>query len=200
MSRTDRLGRTKFIRRIMNKLIVSGMLAGALVFGAMSVSASEMDPVVSSSSKEKVMQKVDTIKTSATERPNVIVVAVDTNGKETYYAGSTSVDKDAVEKDKDAAAKAIEEIVTDKNRIKKPSQSKDEMDSANSTPQWFYVGFCGIGIGLGWAPCGYHYVHTYYPPEPVVVYHHPVYYHRPGPPHHWRPHPCYHHHYRFYWA
>lgn len=167
------------------------MLTSCLLMGALTMTAlaSEMDPLPATKSK------VESVQASAKDSSNVIVVKVDETGKETYYAGQTTLSKDAIKSKSSAAEAAIAEIVTDKNQIPKPgTQSKDEMDQTTSTPQWFYVGFGGLGVGLGWAPSYYWYSYTYCP----------SYYYRPAPC--YRPvygYPRHHgprHHYRFYWC
>lgn len=179
----------------MKKIYANGMLASALLCGVLTLTAvaSEMDPALVGTSAKSSSNTA--IQVASQEQPNVIVVAVDENGKETYYAGKTTVAKETIERDKSSAEKAVAEIVTDKNQITNPGNiSKDEMDQTTSTPQWFYVGFSGLGVGIGWAPCNYWYSYTYYPAYA------PCY--RPclPPPGH-RP---YGHgprrHYRFYWC
>jgi len=172
--------------KIMN---ANRMWTSALVIGALTIAAaaSEMDPA-------PAVSKVNTnIQTAAQSNPNVIVVKVDENGKETYYAGTTTISKDAVQSESSSADEVIAEIVADKNLITKPgAQSMDEMDQTTSTPQWFYFGFAGLGVGLGWAPSYYCYTYTYYP----TYYYRPVHY-RPVYSYRYR-YPRYH--YRFYWC
>ncbi len=180
----------KHRHHVMIKMYANRMWTSALVIGALTVAAaaSEMDPT------PVVSEAKTAIQPAAQNNPNVIVVKVDENGKETYYAGKTTVSKDAVQDKSSSADDVIAEIVSDKNLITKPgAQSKDEMDQTTSTPQWFYIGFGGLGVGIGWAPSYYWYSHTYYPTyyyRPVRHYY-PVY-SRP----YWHPR-C---HYRFYWC
>lgn len=177
----------------MKRIYVTGLLLSTLITGmtVVGIASSEMDPTP--------VKKQDSISAqSRTEgKPNVIIVKIDENGNETYYAGQTQVTKEAVKDSNTDAEKAIQEIVTDKNRISKPRTdvSKDEMDQANSTPQWFYIGtgIPGLRFGLGWGVCGYRYYYTYCPPPPPRF--------RPLPPPCWGPRPYYRPVvYRFYWC
>jgi hypothetical protein len=114
----------------MIKMYANRMWTSALVIGALTVAAaaSEMDPT------PVVSEAKTAIQPAAQNNPNVIVVKVDENGKETYYAGKTTVSKDAVQDKSSSADDVIAEIVSDKNLITKPgAQSKDEMDQTTST-------------------------------------------------------------------
>lgn len=166
-----------------NKMLICALFLSAATW--MAVASSEMDPMPKK--VETSPGKVIANQTSS----NVIIVDVDENGNETYYAGRTTVAKEAIENDGAMAEKAIAEIVTDKNLITKPeTKSNDEMDQANSIPQWFY-----FGIGFNFAPSWYGYTYTYCPPAPYY-YCRPVPYYRPV----WHHYPHHRHHYRFYWC
>ena len=161
-----------------NRMLLTALLAGALTLSTLPLKASdELDPRPTAPETAAITP----------DAPNVVIVQIDENGKETCYAGKTTATRDSIRKNNAAAAKAVAEVVTDANIISDPGiDSGDELDRVSSTPNWFYIGFGGFGVGIGcWAPCYYYYSYTWCPPAPVYCYR-PVYC-RPR---------C---HYRFYW-
>lgn len=164
-------------------MLFTTALSATLCFGT---TASEMDSVKTSAKRTKA-------------RPNLVIVQIDKDGNETSYPATTAIKKEELEENAKLADTLIEEIVTDKNKIKSPV-SKDEMDQANSVPQWFYIGVgCPfVTVTTVSVPCYYWYSYTYYPIVTGPCFYYAPRYHARHHFYHHIP-PRHHCHYRFYW-